>query len=155
MITHGETGKGGISWGRVELRSLTRHRSFATMNNAVVYDENATKKDLESLKLCFLCGYTVSDGTLAAVRELVKENGLTVVTSERFAPKGFTVPKGQPFGEIADGKGTWIVTDDFGSKKLEKRLSGFLGNKGEMRYVFGDKELRMKIDEDGDGYTIL
>ena len=153
MITHGETGGGGISWGRVELRSLTRHRSFASMNNAVVYDENATEKELATLKLCFLCGYTVSKETLAAAAKLVRENGLTVVTSERFAPRGCALAKGQAFTEYPDGKGVWIVTKDFGSARLKKRLSGFLGSKGEMRYVFAGEEFRFRIDQDGDGYT--
>ena len=155
MLTHGETGGGGISWGRVELRSLTRHRSFASMNNVVVYDENAAEKDLATLKLCFLCGYKISKKTMAAVEKLVKENGLTVITSPRFAPKGFVAAKGKAFTEYPDGKGAWIVTDDFGSGKLRKRLSGFLGKKGEMRYVFNGEEFRFRIDEDGDGYTRL
>ncbi|MBQ6065936.1 MAG: hypothetical protein IJK89_03865 [Clostridia bacterium] len=155
MLTHGETGGGGISWGRVELRSLTRHRSFASMNNLAVFDDQAKKSDLETLKLCFLCGYQISDETLAAVAELVRDNGLTVVTTERFAPKGHIIQKGYPFTEIADGKGTWIVTKRFDDKALKKRLAGFLGNKGEMRYVFGGEEIRLRIDEDGDGFTRL
>ena len=155
MLTHGETGGGGISWGRAELRSLTRHRSFASLNNAVVYDENAKLRDLATLKLCFLCGYKISEETRAAVGQLVRENGLTVVTSERFAPKGFDITRGQTFTEYPDGKGVWIVTKDFGSAKLRKRLSGFLGKKGEMRYVFGSEELRFRIDGDGDGFTRL
>ena len=153
MITRGETGNGGIAWDRIELRSLTRHRSFATMNNAVVFDENVTEDKLRSLKLCFLCGYKISSQTLTAVEKLVKENGLTVVTSPRFAPAGLNVPEFRGFTESKDGKGTWIVTDNFRSKRLAKRLDGFFGKKGEMRFVFGDETVRLKIDENGDGFT--
>lgn len=153
LITHGETGRHGISWGGIELHSLTPHRSFVSMNSPVVYDENAKKEDLASLKLCFLCGYTISPETMRAVCELVSENGLTVVCPTRFAPIEVLAKAGQSKdGEAHIGKGTWIVTDDLSSPKLKKRLAPFLGKKGEMRFTFRDFELKMKISENGETF---
>lgn len=152
IITHGETGNGGICSDRIEPRSLLPHRSFASMNGTAVFDENVTEEALSSLKLCFLCGYAISENTMTAVRKLVRENGLTVVTPSRFAPFKKT-RKGMY--EVSDGKGTWIVTDNLKSAKLRKRLAPFLGNKGEMKYRFGDKTLHMKITDNGNSFEVI
>lgn len=155
LITHGENGRNGICWSRLELRSLyTPHRSFATMNNAVVFDEKVKAEQLQTLKLAFLCGETVSDETAKAVADCVKNNGLTVVTTERFAPAGKKAPV-VGFKEYRDGKGTWIVTKSFEAPGLKKRLAPFLGNKNEMRFVFAGKELIMKISKDGESFEVV
>lgn len=156
LITHGETGRHGISWGGVELHSLTPHRSFASMNSAVVYDENAKKEDLESLKLLFLCGCKISKETMNAVKELVGSNGLTVVCPTRFAPLEVIAKAGRSKdGEAHIGNGTWIISDDLASAGLKKRLAPFLGKKGEMRYTFKDFELKMKISENGETFRSI
>lgn len=153
IITHGATGNSSISWGAIEPHSLTRHRSFAPMNGAAVFDDRVGKDKLESLKLCFLCGYHISNETKKAVAELVKENGLTVVTPSRLAPLYVTMKCTGGRTEVRDGKGTWIVCDDLSSRKLEKRLRPFLGEKDEIKLTFGDKTVRMKISGKGDKIT--
>lgn len=152
IITHGETGNGGICSDRIEPRSLLPHRSFASMNGAVVFDENVGEDLLSSLRLCFLCGYYISDSTLTAVKRLVHNNGLTVVSPSRFTPDEFKKKINGEICEIRDGKGVWIITDDLKSNKLKKRLSPFLGKKGEMTYRFGDKTLRFKITDKGNSF---
>ncbi|MCQ2484518.1 MAG: hypothetical protein MJ168_04190 [Clostridia bacterium] len=151
IITHGETGNGGICLDRVAPSSLVPHRSFASMNGAAVFDENVDKETLSSLKLCFLCGQTISGKTMEAVRELVKE-GLTVVTPTRFAPIKYSIDKKADYAEVKDGNGTWIVTDKLTSSKLKERLKPFLDNKGEMTYKFADKTLRFRITDKGDTF---
>lgn len=153
LITHGETGNGGICADRIEPRSLLPHRSFASMNGAAVFDENVGEESLATLKLCFLCGYTISEKTMSAVTKLVRENGLTVVIPSRFAPVEANAKN--DYFEIKDGKGTWIVTDSLKSKKLQKRIQPFLGRKGEMCYRFGDKKLRMKITDKGNSFDLI
>ena len=76
-------------------------------------------------------------------------------------------PEGAPEELVREYRETLIrLTDQTGAvptgpevfyevKALKKRLAGFLGNKGEMRYVFGGEEIRLRIDEDGDGFTRL
>lgn len=154
IITHGETGNGGICQSRIELRSLLPHKSFVSMNGAVVFDDIVEKDKLESLKLCFLCGRKISDKTLSAVKDLVKNNGLTAVTTSRFAPDGVKNKKRFGFTEIKDGKGTWIVTDNLKSHKLKKRLGEFTGKKGEMKFRFGEKEIKMKITDKGSQFVV-
>ena len=156
IITHGETGRHGLSWGGVELHSLTDHRSFVSMNSPIVYDENAKAEDLSSLKLCFLCGVKISPETMKAVKYLAETNGLTVVCPTRLAPLEIIAKAGQSKdGEAHTGKGTWILADDLTSHKLRKRLAPFLGNKGEMRFTFRDFELKMKISGNGETFELL
>lgn len=152
IITHGETGNGGICQSRIELRSLRPHRSFVSMNGAAVFDDKVEKSKLESLRLCFLCGRYISDATLGAVKELVHDNGLTAVATSKYAPDGEKKKKLFGFTEIADGKGKWIVTDNFKSRALKKRLEEFTGKKGEMTFRFGEKILNMKITDKGNNF---
>lgn len=154
IITHGETGNGGISWDRVGIHSLKKHRSFLSMNNAAVFDDRVTADKLQSLKLAFVCGPHISGETLAAVENAVRENGLTAVVSPRYAPSGMKAPF-FGYSEKKDGKGVWIAARDFRCRSLKKRLSSFLGRKGEMRFVFGENEIRMKISSDGESFEVL
>lgn len=155
VITHGETSKKTFLWDRIAPWALRKHRSFATFNSAAVFDDNAGEEVLSSLKLCFLCGTRISEKTLAAVSKLVKENGLTAVTSPRYAPKDIKSKCTGGFSEIADGKGRWIVTNDIGSNKVRKAVSSLLGNKNEIRLTFRGREIRLAVDADGNGFKVI
>lgn len=155
IITHGETGNGSISWGSVKPHSILPHRSFASMNGAAVFDENVDYDTLSSLKLCFLCGYRISGSTMEAVKKLVKENGLTVVTPTRFSPVKAEIGKKTGYAEVRDGKGLWIVTDNLRNKNIASRLSAFTGNKGEMTYKFGEKTIHLKITDKGNSFELI
>lgn len=155
LLTHGATGNRSLSWGSIEPHSLTAHRSFAPMNSPVVFDDRVTKDKLKSLKLCFLCGHHISSDTLKAVRELVRENGLTVVTTDRFAPLYISMKCTGGRNEVKDGKGSWIIVDDFASSGLKKRLKPFLGKKDEIVLRFGEKTVKMKLHKNGNGFDIM
>ena len=152
LLTHGESPIHSFYQGCIDLSTLKKHRSFATLNNTAVFDDRVKKETLESLKLCFICGYSVSDETMSAVRELVHDNGLTVVLPERFMNDnggGFVT---QDYREVKYGKGCFIVTDNFTSKALRKRLEAFLGEKDIMRFVFGNREIKLHISSDGESF---
>lgn len=155
VVTHGESGKNGLSWDRFSPWSLRPHRSFCSMNGVAVFDDRVTKENLTSVKLCFLCGYYISDETIGDVIELVKENGLTVVTNKRFCPEYIKKQLNGNSGEISDGKGKWIVTDNISSLKTKKKVKNFLGNKNEMQFTYGDKTVKLKIAADGNSFEII
>lgn len=155
LITHGETCRNGLAWDRVSPWSLRPHKSFCSMNGVAVFDDRVTREKLTTLKLCFLCGYYISDETLGAVIDLVKTNGLTVVTPKRFCPEYIKKQTKGRFSQINDGKGRWIVTDNVLSNKTKRSVRGFIGNKGEMKFTFGDKTIRMKISKDGNSFEII
>lgn len=152
VITHGETCKNGISWDRISPWSLKKHRSFASMNGAAVFDDRVEKKCLEGLSLCFLCGCYISPRTIEAVEGLVRENGLTVITSKRFLPERLRKSGKR---EIADGKGKWIVTNNMASRRVKRAAKPFIGNKGEVHLRFGENDITMKLSEDANSFTLL
>ena len=156
ILTHGETCKNGISWGRFSPWSIVHHRhfSFVSMNSTAVFDHNADRKVLDSLKLCFLCGIHISEKTLNEVRNCVKENGMTAVTPKRFAPADIASKANGNVCEIEDGKGKWIVINSYRTGKLKNHVNNFLGKKGEMRLTFADKEVVMKINENRDSFSV-
>ncbi|MBQ7638629.1 MAG: hypothetical protein IJS90_06995 [Clostridia bacterium] len=153
LITHGETSPNSLTWSRIEPFSLTPHRSFTSMNGAAVFDDRVTADKLTSLRLCFLCGEYISEQTLKDVKKLVNENGLTVVTPRRFAPKGIKNTAQGCLREFKDGKGTWIICENFSDPRLKKRVMPFLGNKGEMKFRFGSETVTLKISPDANEIT--
>ncbi len=155
LITHGETCKNGISWGRMTPWSIRKHKSFCSMNSVAVFDDIVSKDKLTSLKLCFLCGYHISENTLESIAQLVFENGLTVVTTKRFLPQKLQHNVKGAYCEITDGKGKWIVTKSFLSNKVKLAVKPFIGEKGEMRFTFKNKTLKMKISKDGESFEVL
>ncbi len=155
ILTHGETCKNGLSWGRISPWSLRKHRSFATLNNAVVFDGKVKREKLETLKLCFLCGHYISEETIASVASLVKENGLVAVSSARFLPEKIRNQVKGSYCEIKDGKGSWISVDNFSSSRLRKRVEPFIGSKGEIRLKFENNTVRLRISENGEEFEII
>lgn len=155
IVTHGETCRNGLAWDRISPWSLRPHKSFCSMNGVAVFDDRVTKETLETLKLCFLCGYYISDNTIGDIINLVKYNGLTVVAPKRFCPEYIKRQTKGLFSEINDGKGKWIVTNNVLSSKTKKSVRGFLGNKGEMKFTYGDKTITMKISKDGNSFELI
>lgn len=152
-ISHGQSKVESISWSRLEAYFETPHRSFAPVNGPIVFDETVRKEMLQTLELCFLCGITISPDTRADIETLVRENGLTVVTSKRFIPLTFLDDCAGDFAEISDGKGRWIVTDDMASDKVRAAVAPLLGHPDRMTYRFkGGKIICLKISEDGDSF---
>ncbi len=154
MLTHGETCKGGINWGRFTLWSLRRHRSFASLGSVCVFDENVRSPKLESLKLCFLCGEYISEETLKDVGSLVKNNGLVAVSTRRFLPSHIQSRSLRSVDVVSHGKGKWIIVRSFKSARLRKLLSHQLGNAGEIKLCFRDHERLLSISQDGNAFTV-
>ncbi|MBR3929522.1 MAG: hypothetical protein IKJ65_11025 [Clostridia bacterium] len=153
MLTHGESCANGINWGRLTPWSLKKHRSFAGMNSTLVFDENVKKEKLESLKLCFLCGEYISPETLEAVHALVKDNGLTVITTARFLPASLKKRYIFPVRVIQEGKGQWIVVKSFRSLRLKRLIRRWLGNPHELTLRFSDHESTFRISKNGEELT--
>ncbi|MCR5150538.1 MAG: hypothetical protein K6B52_04880 [Clostridiales bacterium] len=148
VITHGESGNGGLSYDRVSLWLIKKHRSFASMNSAVVFDDNSGYEDLKTLKLCFLCGPYISEKTLSAVQRLVTENGLTVVTKKKYLPEPFVHKKS--INVFSQGSGKWISVNSFKNPALKTLIEPLLGEKGYITLNFAEKDLKFRISTDGE-----
>ena len=151
-LTFGESFPHALTWSRIAPSSLKPHRSFCSMNALAVFDDRVRKETLSSLRLAFLCGLRISPETMRDVRELVRENGLTVVAPARFAPPELRGARG--YTEQADGRGTWIVTDDFASPRLKERILPFMGAPGELRLPFRGREVRLALSEDRERFEV-
>ena len=125
------------------------------MNGLAVFDDRVRAKTLASLRLLFLCGIHISHETLADVEALVRENGLTVVTPERCSPERLRLLTAGGLTQITDGAGTWIVTDDFCSPALRRLIAPFLGEPGQIRLPFADREIVLRLAPDGNRFQVL
>lgn len=151
LITHKETSRSCICWDSIHPWSLRKHRSFTSMNGTAVFDETANKEVLSSLKLCFLCGRYITPETLKAVDELVKENGLTVVSPKRFAPDYVKNKVTCGVCEIKSQKGRWIISSSPCNRKVETLIKDYLGKKGEITLPFKNGKTVLSISKDGNG----
>ena len=149
-ITHGMVKKESLSWNAGNIYEGMAYRCFAPANSAVVFDDSVTKAHLGSVKLAFLCGLFIREETLDDVCELVRENGLAVVTSKRFAPKELVAQYISGTSEFKDGKGKWIITDDMAGDALKRMVAPWTGNDNEIVFRFkGNKKVVMTISPDG------
>lgn len=155
LLSHGYVCPNGLSWDRFSPWSLHAHRSFVPLNSAAVFDGNVRKNTLSSLKLCFLCGIHISKETIGDVAELVRDNGLTVVTTKRFAPDGIKSKAKGSWSEISDGKGKWIVINSYRNSKLKKFVKPYIGNDDEIRLTFENDTVVLKISENGETFDIV
>ena len=155
-ITHGMVKKESLSWNAGNYYKGMPHRSFAPANSPVVFDDSVTKEHLKTVKLAFLCGLFMSNQTLSDISELVKKNGLVVVTSARFAPKELVAGYTGGTKEFRDGKGKWIISGDMAGDELKKLVRPFIGNDDEIVYHFkGNRKVTMKISPDGNELEIV
>ena len=155
LLTFGESGSATFTWNRISPSSLLPHKSFCSMNALAVFDDRVRAASMQSLKLAFLCGLRISPETLRDVEILVRENGLTAVCPGRLAPARFRNALNGGYTEILDGKGRWIVTEDWNAPRLKKRIAPFLGEKGEIRLPFRGAEVRLRIGDKGETFVKL
>ena len=144
VISHGVIPDNSLSWNTAKYSEIP-HRSFAPMNGVIVYDHKAGNRQLAGLKLAFLSGIMISDGTMEAIAKAVEHHGLVVVAPPELVPE--FVYSGYKGGTCVQscGNGKWIVTDNVQSDELREEISTFLGSNDEIRYLFGDEEILFKI----------
>ena len=153
-LTYGRSFKSGLSWDRIGFSFLTRHRSFLPMNSLAVFDDRVGFEALKSVKLCFICGRTLSEETAAAVDKLVNENGMIAVTTADHLPAELKGKVKGSYCEIKSGNGSYIAVKNFLSRKLKKRIKPFLYDDEHIRLTFGEKEIKLKISPNGETFEI-
>ncbi|NLY00635.1 MAG: hypothetical protein GXY83_31445 [Rhodopirellula sp.] len=82
-----------------------------------VYDHLVGAEPLAGVKTIFLCGITLSEGSLKAVRERVRD-GATCFTTPRLCPPDVRQAASVLPASLPDGKGTWIVVSGFRREDL-------------------------------------
>lgn len=164
LLTFGKTGRDGLSCYKVPYASygykrnaekkevesyLTRpllaeaHKFFVPMNGVVVYDHLVKYELLQGVPLIFLTGKLVSDETMKAIRRCVSEGAICVAWGPLARKHGF---KEWESGVliVAEDKGKFILTDDFGVAKVYLQIMELIGRPDEIKYRFGEREVVLR-----------
>ena len=154
MLTFGQSGKRSFNLNRIDHTLIKKHRSFVPMNGLAVFDDRPGKAALASLRLVFLCGLQISPQTMGCIKTLVRENGLTAVCPPRFLPAQLWLLKDRDYAEIPDGRGLWIIAEDPADERVFGRVRPLLGAPDEMTLPFAGREIRLKIQNGGNAFTV-
>ncbi|MCC6729013.1 MAG: hypothetical protein IT208_06700 [Chthonomonadales bacterium] len=158
LLTMGRTGADGISWfkgyhalagqGRpprpgVALNLHARpvqsgiHTFWTPLNGVVVYDHTADYALLKGIPLLFATGVDLSAETIEALRRCVREGAVCVGWGPLMRRKGFDEWR-EGVLVRPEGKGRWVLTDDFGQDGVFREIAGLIGRPDEIRYRFGE-----------------
>jgi hypothetical protein len=125
------------------------YRFFMPVNGAVVYDHLASYDLLKGIPLLFLTGKEVSRDTMAAIHKCVQEGAVCVAWGPLAKKHGFHFKKSQ-VQVIPEGKGRFVLTDDFQYASVYGQVAGLLGRPDEIRYQFGNHTLVLRRVTDND-----
>jgi hypothetical protein len=131
------------------------HRFFVPLTGVVVYDDFAKYDQLAGVPVIVLTGKRVSEETMAAIRRRVSEGAVCLAWAPLARKHGF--PDAAPGVTVKpDGKGRWVLTDDFGFGGVFQQIWQWVGHPDEIRYTFGehtvvlrrvtDNEVSVKVD---------
>ncbi len=164
VLTLGTTGTDGISFFKSSIQYplheykptphqrdsyLTRpgyaatHPFFVPFNNVVVYDHLASEADLAGVPCLIVTGKLLSDTTWSAIRKRVQDGAVCLLWAPLARKLGMDAPEtGNPVR--TDGKGRWMLVNDFGDAAVKDMLAPWLPKPDVIRYRFrqGDVVLR-------------
>ena len=125
------------------------HHFFAPMNGVVVFDHLVGYERLKDIPLIFLAGVAVSDDTMKALRRCVSQGATLVIWGNLAKRIGFP-EYSSGVKEIPEGKGRFILTDDFSRGQVWQDNWPHMVHPDEIRYRFGDHTvvLRRVTDDD-------
>ncbi len=140
VITHGKTPLNAVNYNDMSIGEPFRF--FFPANNVAIYDHLASDPELyRNVRLVFLTGKLISPECMAVLEQMVRDKGVTVVTTTPLAPESIRNAYAPPYTVVESGKGRWIVTDDVMNEEVVSLLKPYLGKPDEMRYVFGNTEV--------------
>lgn len=115
---------------------------FCPLDGVVVYDQQVGFEHLRDAEVIFLTGVGVSRETETAIAECVRRGALCVAWRP-LAPE--TVRRQcDEQGIRADGKGRWLVTEDFLSPTVRQMVAHVIPTDNVIRYRFGQEEVVMR-----------
>jgi hypothetical protein len=165
LLTHGTTGTDGLtafkpSFAVAENETLGRepgffpnyltlpkttwrHTFFAPMNGAVVFDHLVGYDRLKDIPLLILTGVDVSDETMLAIHRCVSEGARCLAWGPLASKHGFEAwTSGTQI--VNEGKGRFILTDDFDSPAVQAETKSLIGKPEEIRYRFADHDVVLR-----------
>jgi hypothetical protein len=174
VLTWGRTGADGIAWFKPSVphpRADERyhrdvapsylsdpahaaHTFFVPLRGAVVFDHTVGYERLKDIPLLFLTGKLVSAETMAAVRRRVAEGALCVAWGPLASANGI---EGWASGVkvVREGRGRFVLTDDFQAPEAVRVYRRFLGKPDEIRYRFAGRVVVLKRVTDNSVQVIV
>jgi hypothetical protein len=164
LLTFGKTGRDGLTYFKVPFAAYgyqgstitgsprsaaTRpllaetHMFFSPLNGVVVYDHLVGYDLLKGIPLLAVTGKEISPDTMAAVRKCVQEGAVCLFWAPLAKKNGFKYGK-EPVVVIPEGKGRFVLTNDFQLPSAWSEVAGLIGKPDEIRYQFGDKTVTLK-----------
>jgi len=107
-----------------------------------VYDDSVGDGPLATVDALFVCGVTVSDETLAAIRRRVRD-GATCFIAQRLCPENVRGRAPALPARVAEGRGEWIVVAGFRAEDLAEYASRVPAAGESMRLRFKGREVRV------------
>ncbi len=126
------------------------HALFYPMNNVLVMDEHVNSQQLGQPKLIIVAGSRLTSQCFNAVIEKVKEGAVCIVAE--WLLKENKVSR-KYMSSRKEGKGKWIVTEDFLSPDVRQEVLAFIGDQNCWRQRFGNFDVCL-YNPGGDGIRI-
>lgn len=115
------------------------NRFFHPLDGVVVYDHRVGYRLLRDAEVIFLTGVGVSATTRRAIARCVRE-GAICVSLPHLVPR-LVRDRASASGIVADGKGRWIITEDFAAPTVRDAVRHVIPDRDIIRYRFGDREV--------------
>ncbi|UCD30099.1 MAG: hypothetical protein JSV03_06400, partial [Planctomycetota bacterium] len=152
LLTRGTVAKDGISWFCTSYKNRP-YQVFCPLDGVVVFDHHVGFKHLDGVEVIFLTGLGVTPETIRAVERCVL-NGATCVGLPHLLPRRVITQCGSR-GILSDGRGLWIVTDDFLADRVRRHVRHVIPKQDVIRYQFGKYVVNIKpVDSDMNRLTV-
>jgi len=136
LLTRGVVSKDGLSWLAAESYVGRPYQVFCPVDGVVVFDESVGTERLRGVEVIFLTGIGVSSETLAAIEDTVQDGAICVGLPSLLPARVVAVTGNS--GEMADGAGKWIATEDFLATHVSDAVQHVLPDPDTIRYQFGN-----------------
>ena len=122
--------------------SASQHDFFTPLNGVVVFDDQVRYEQLKDIPLLFITGVHISEQTMAAIRDCVKEGAICVVWGPLAQKHGFGDWQ-NGCKSYQTGRGRFIITDDFELPEVLDQIKRMLGSADTISYRFGPRRVTL------------
>lgn len=164
LLTMGKTGRDGLTYFKVPYAAYgyqrpvqsgvaqsiasrplqaEAHKFFSPLNGVVVYDHLVGYDLLKGIPMLAVTGKQISAETMDAVRKCVQEGAICLFWAPLAKKNGFKYSK-EPVVVVPEGKGRFVLTNDFQLPVVWQNVWNLIGKPDEIRYQFGDKTVTLK-----------
>lgn len=167
VLTHGATGSDGLTFFKATQSiaqgvrpfggplilsehstpaTCARHTFFVPLKGVVCYDHLVEYEKIKDIPVLYVTGVHISPETLVAVKRCVSGGALCVMWGPLAKENGFDWDGSKV--TVPQGKGRFVLVDDFQSKTLHEDIKMRVGLHNEISYRFKDSRLTFRRIDD-------